>query len=1364
MKRSPAGATHALALACCALFPIATPAQTAPIITGLTWHRAVEPPGLIATFAFSEVVHQDRIRLLLDVDGAAHGEARFGADIMVEGPHVYEHTGDGDWSWKQRGPAPTFVSSNRMAVLLAPFPDAKVVRAVAELTGEDWSIQSRFPTEGQTLVQLSEMPVVQWRELTGTPVDPSMDVRDAAPFQTSDGTLGFQVTVAAHPDMARIRLMMDTNGTESGWAEFGIDVMAEGALTFRYPLGETEWRWQGLGSVVSAVQTNSLLVMLPGVQVGQVFRWYAESFNPNWEVISRFPAEGVVTSEVANLPEAPALLQPKPVDLSDLLAFMPETLSRRMQRDFVDQPWKPVVPLPSLPGVLIPGSSEMAALFGEFIDAESGIRLPLIPDRAEQAGALMKWSGRIDDTTTWFLIRTSSDDHDVDLVGGVVSSVERCFRLTVGVTYPEAAWTWHDDMSFRAEMNGTKKYAHDYASPYGLMQRRSYYPFGVISSPDAVLVAELDGREPRQFQIEALSSENKLALHLDMAATPLTGHFPGLAAFHARFRSEARSAADPFRAVLQSWYDRDPDWYVARTPRHGLWLPFTDINTINHADDFQFAYFEKVGPLGRDVDTAHKEGVLNFPYTEPWLYWLPLPDPSTWNRDAAEARMRELASIGIGKERDFASSGYLGASRDAQLHRRITFLNTPWSNGGRMEVNTDPELPVTAAFPVNRAMAEWRYIQEVLADPRVDGIYLDSMSAMETIDYNPEALKVADYPATFVLADRKPGLAMPVQAVEFTAALGRYLKSRGKFLMGNFPCWKFPFFMPYIDVPGEETTWYSGNQFTPLSGRELNYRRAISGAKPFGFLQATHFDQLTRSDMEKYFRECLYFAFMPSFFSHDGANDPYWVDAAMYERDRSLFRTYLPLTIRLSNAGWRPVPEARFESPALRIEQFGRSADDTLFLTVRNTISGEVKESLHLSEAVGPRYVYDFFSGTVQAWSGSGEEPTLSASPSEITCLALIRPAAVPAEVAALMPWTSNDVIYAAAVRNLSSLQREENAGVRCEVRQKNAVVGNDLVPLTLIIANRGTVPVSVHAITATDGRFDIAPGGREEIELSPDVRRGPDGWMRVAWTVDVDGAAIMMERQLRPWSIEPYRVTAPGARMQSDRDSAMLEYVVVGRRAEPTPITMTWRSGDDEGTETREIAFDQPALFRIELPRDGHDTRLVSATFTDGGQVIHEAGTHVVFAPVLNHKGMKTDVRITADSAYSGYTTAVLNDGVVETAGLNWNEAAFATTETSEAHWIRYEFASPETLSSVTIVWNREGGATYASRCGEIWVTSPDGEPQRVAAFTNDVAVAQTTVTFAPIAASRLELRQPPSCGPAERPGILWLNELVVE
>jgi len=1184
---------------------------------------------------------------------------------------------------------------------------------------------------------------------------------DVEPFRTSGGRLGFLIPGAVDPN--GIRVMVDLDGPATGLSPWGIDRMSEGLSVYQHPPSETGWKWNNEGSVLYAVMSNTLAMVMPNTEATGTFRWFTEWYDDQWQVVRRFPREGAITNRAEELSSAPAWLDPPLPNVDELLRYAPTSLSRRAQRDFLDGKWTPLQASMPLPGVTVAGHEAPARITLNWTDPRTGQSINLLPESVEQDHSRTRWRGRVDIATEWLLVAETSAVDEVDVFVIVLSKEERCFRLSVGVQYPSDEWTWHDDMAFASAMHDKRNYAHDYASPYGLKQRRSYYPFAVISSEKAILVAETDGREPRQFQIEAETSERRLSVHYDMAVSPLTGHFPGMATAHARFRTEPRTSVDPFRSALQTWYQRDPAWYTARSPKHGLWLPFTDINTIAGAEDFHFAFFEKVGPLGNDVETAHASGVLNFPYTEPWLYWLPMNDPAKWNRTAAVERMQELAQIGLGKEREFASSGFLGASHDSSLNRRITFLNTPWSNGGRMEVNTDPELPITRDYPVNRAMAEWRYIQEVLEDPRVDGIYLDSMSAMETIDYNPQALKVADYPATFVMADLKPGLAMPVQAVEFTAALGNYLKANNKHLMGNFPCWKFPFFMPYIDVPGEETTWYSGNQFTPLSGRELNYRRAISGAKPFGFLQATHFEQLTRSDIEKYFRECLFYAFMPSFFSHDGANDPYWVDAAMYERDRPLFRKYLPMTIRLSEAGWIPVPAAQTDGSAIRIEQFGRAADDVFFLTVRNTMNADATESLTLSGETGPRLVYDMFSGKTHHVNEQNPSFALHASPSEITCLVLIRPEALSAEVPVQKAWTSNNVIYAAAARNLGSLDREMNSRVACEVRQESAVVGDEPVRLQLAIENNGPEPVTILDITGSKARLEIDPGSSRVIDLPEGIQRRSDGWIHVRWKLNANGRVQAMERILYPKSIEPFTVTAPGARIQSDKDAALLEYIVTGRRVGVTPVTLKWKNEQEEGTQSQDVAFDQPGFFRLDIPKDGRELRQVSVSLIADQQVIHESSTYVVFAPVLDHLAMKSDVRITADSAYSGYTTEVLNDGVVETAGLNWNEGAFATTESTEPHWIRCEFRNPETLSSVTVHWNREGGVTYASRCGEIWVTLRDGEQRKVGEFANEIAPAKTTVAFSSVEAISIELRQPPSCGSAERPGLLWLSELEI-
>lgn len=1364
---TPAGVISAVILSfSLTLCPRIALAESTAAITALDWQRDAGGPGLVATLELSGTCSPERIRLLLDVDGASRGESRIGGDFMVEGPHLYQHAGAGDWSWKPLGAAATILSSNRLAVHVSPFPATATVRVVAEITGEDWTTRSRFPEHGVSSFKPADLPAVDWFRLTGATIDPSLDLLSAKPFRSSAGGIGFLVTVGGNPDVSRIRILIDTNGTSSGWSDYGIDVMSEGALTFCYPEMETEWRWNSLGEVISAVESNTIVIVLPDIHIPGDFRWYVETFNTNWDVIRRFPAQGVMSSTGSVLSDTPALLAPPPPDMSALLSHTRLTLSRRFVADYQNKPWRAVSTPLAFPRISVPGSSETAEFYLEYVDGRSGHSQRLNPERVEQAGDSTRWSGRIDEQATWSVFLSPGAPGEIDIVGAVESVTDRCFRITAGLTYPGAAWTWHDDVAFSEKMDGGSSYMHDYASPYGLTQRRSYYPFAVISSPDAILIAETDGREPRQFQIEARSADNGIAIHYDMAATSATEHFPGLATFHARFRSEPRGEVDPFRAALQSWYARDPDWAMARSPKHGLWLPFTGINTIAGAEDFHFSFFEKVGSLGEDVDAAHAAGVMTFAYTEPWLYWLPLNDSSKWNRRAAVDRMQEISASGFGKDRDFASAGFLGASRDADLNPRITFLNTPWSNGGRMEVNTDPELPVNSNQTINRAMAEWRYVRSVITDPRVDGIYLDSMSAMETIDYNAQALRVADYPATFVLGDLKPGIAMPIQAVEFTSALGSYLKEHGKYLMGNFPCWKFPFFMPYIDVPGEETTWYSGDRFTPLSDRELNYRRAMSGQKPFGFLQAAHFEQLTEADMEKYFRECLFFAFMPSFFSHDGANDPYWVDPTLYERDRPLFRKYLPLTIRLSEAGWQPVPSLRTDSENLRFEQFGAAGDDTFYITIRKTGGSDQPDALHLNAAAGQRIAYDMFTGRTKS-IGPRQELSIFLASGEITCLALTRPDVLPSEISKFQASISNDLVYASAVENLSSINRELEAGLTCVVAQVSPVVEGDPIGLQISIKNSRKQPVTFIGIeggTTQATSVEISPGASFVADIPGSVQRDGDGWIRLAWQVDLGDGIDEFARVFRPETIAPFAVSAPSSRVHCTDDVAVLDYSVDNRGSRSQSVQLLWSRGVHGGTQSVEIAAGETSVFQLKVAKAGPGAEEVRATIAADQNVIHHSSTYVVFTPLVRHLGMEEGVRISADSAYSGYAPATLNDGVVEPAGLNWNEAAFATAETTEPHWIRYDFPSACTVSNVIAHWNREGGVTYASRCGEVWAMLDSGELRKVGDFVNDTPTPKTVIAFPPVSATRIELRQPSSCGSRERPGLLWVTELEAE
>jgi hypothetical protein len=81
---------------------------------------------------------------------------------------------------------------------------------------------------------------------------------------------------------------------------------------------------------------------------------------------------------------------------------------------------------------------------------------------------------------------------------------------------------------------------------------------------------------------------------------------------------------------------------------------------------------------------------------------------------------------------------------------------------------------------------------------------------------------------------------------------------------------------------------------------------------------------------------CLFYGLFPSFFSHNAANDVYWEQPALVERDRPLFRRYVPWIRRLAQAGWQPVTGARSSDASVLLERWG-----TRYLTALNLSATE---------------------------------------------------------------------------------------------------------------------------------------------------------------------------------------------------------------------------------------------------------------------------------------------------------------------------------------------------------------------------------------------------------------------------------------
>ena len=108
-----------------------------------------------------------------------------------------------------------------------------------------------------------------------------------------------------------------------------------------------------------------------------------------------------------------------------------------------------------------------------------------------------------------------------------------------------------------------------------------------------------------------------------------------------------------------------------------------------------------------------------------------------------------------------------------------------------------------------------------------------------------------------------------------------------------------------------------------MSDAELLYRRALCKGKPFCFLMNTRFEDFSSELVEKYMKRCLAYGMFPGFFSANASGGHYFTRPELYNRDRPLFKRYVPLCKQVAEAGWEPITLARTDDEHVYIERFG---------------------------------------------------------------------------------------------------------------------------------------------------------------------------------------------------------------------------------------------------------------------------------------------------------------------------------------------------------------------------------------------------------------------------------------------------------
>jgi hypothetical protein len=176
-----------------------------------------------------------------------------------------------------------------------------------------------------------------------------------------------------------------------------------------------------------------------------------------------------------------------------------------------------------------------------------------------------------------------------------------------------------------------------------------------------------------------------------------------------------------------------------------------------------------------------------------------------------------------------------------------------------------------------------------------------------------------------------------------------------------------------LDVMGTETNWNPGGRWRPMSDAELLYRRAMCKGKPFCFLMNTRFEDFSHQFVERYMKRALAYGMFPGFFSHNASQGHYFTRPELYNRDRPLFRKYVPLVKRVAEAGWEPIPRARSSDERVYVERFG-----TRYLTVFNDGPGRRTATIHL-DFDPPPTTRELLTGRTLAWQDRQTTLTLDA-------------------------------------------------------------------------------------------------------------------------------------------------------------------------------------------------------------------------------------------------------------------------------------------------------------------------------------------------------------------------------------------------
>jgi hypothetical protein len=491
---------------------------------------------------------------------------------------------------------------------------------------------------------------------------------------------------------------------------------------------------------------------------------------------------------------------------------------------------------------------------------------------------------------------------------------DRAVTLVYAVPFGGPGVRWLSDPRRSMEVKPHAEAANTTQFRAGVNGRLSKYPLGAVVQAGRGLALGIDMARPAFYRIGYNAATGELFLAYDIGLTPEKP------TARVRFCTFGFDPGWGFRAALARYYQALPEQFVARVVRHGLWMPFAKISAVKGWEDFGFQF--KEGDNETLWDAQH--GIDTFRYTEPMTWWMKMPPGMPRTMEAAWAEARRLAEIKkLPEARALMTSGY----HDAAGQTPARLLDTPWCNGAVWSMNSMPGV----RGDVTHFRLQWNEKLCVrLYGPdrkgRLAGEYIDSSEGYVTdeLDFRRDHFAAAGTPLCFAPETWRPAIFRGLIAFEYARGIADDVHRAGRMMMANGAPTRLCWLVPLLEVAGTETNWNRHGRWVPMPDAELLYRRALCKGKPYCFLMNTEFEAFSYELVEKYMKRSLAYGMFPGFFSQNASEGHYFTRPELYDRDRPLFKKYVPLCKRLSEAGWEPVTLARSNDEHVYLERFGR--------------------------------------------------------------------------------------------------------------------------------------------------------------------------------------------------------------------------------------------------------------------------------------------------------------------------------------------------------------------------------------------------------------------------------------------------------